>query len=46
MRTLLAGLVLVLLLVAGGCGGDSGDSGDSGFSDDEISNALGLRSNG
>jgi hypothetical protein len=27
-------------------GGYGGDSGDSGFSDDEISNALGLRSHG
>ena len=43
MRLLLTGLALVLLLVAGGCGGDSGGSG---FTNDDVSTALGLRSDG
>jgi hypothetical protein len=36
-------LVVALVLTVAGCGGD-GD--DSGFSDDEVSNALGLRFEG
>ena len=37
MRLLLTGLALVLLLLAGGCGG-------SGFTNDDVSNALGISS--
>ena len=43
MRPLLTGLALILLLVAGGCGADSGDSG---LTNDDVSTALGLRSDG
>ena len=41
MRLLLTGLALVLLLLAGGCGSDSGGSG---FTNDDVSNALGISS--
>jgi hypothetical protein len=40
VRLLLTGLALALLPVAGGCGGDSG------FTNDDVSTALGLRSDG